>query len=113
MNPRVHIASALLIIVSGLIAGCAMFDLNKDGKIDPIAYLQDANIQVAWTDAEGNVYQMNPVEMGAQVVFNWIEAKTKYRFELAEQQDGSIGIKVTDPKGYTVWLVPATIAPQE
>ena len=106
-----NIISPLLIIAIGLLAGCAWLDFDGDGNIDPAKYLSNADITVTWVDAEGNAYQVDPMQIGAELVYNYVEVKTGYRFELAPQQDGTIGIWVKDPKGQEIWIIPGPIAP--
>ena len=112
MKPMRHIISTLAIIILGMaVMGCAFFDWNNDGKIDPIAYLQDADISVTWVDDQGNAYTMDVMELGQNLFFAYVEQKTGYRFDLAEQQDGSIGIRIRDPKGYEIYIVPQVQPP--
>ena len=107
MNPRKDILSSAAVIVIGLtVMGCAWMDLNKDGKIDPIAYLNDLDVTLTWTDEQGEVYSVEMFTFAEQSVYNWIERETGWRFELAPQQDGTVGIMIRDPEGFAVWITP-------
>ena len=90
--------TALVSLCLGLLSGCALFDLDGNGRVDPVAYLQNADITVAWVDAEGNAYTVDALQLGEEVVYNYIQAKTGYRFEIVENG----GIEITDPNGYKV-----------
>lgn len=97
-----------LALATGLFVftGCSMLDFDGNGRFDPLEYLSNADVQVMWTDAEGNQYQLDPVRIGAEIVYNYIEKETGYRFELTPEQDGTMGIKVRDPEGKEIWIRP-------
>ena len=94
------ILAAFLAFCLGLLSGCAFFDLDGNGEINPITYLQNADITVAWTDDEGNTYNVDALKLGEEVLYNYIQAETGYRFEIVENG----GIEITDPTGYKVMI---------
>jgi hypothetical protein len=95
-------AALCFIFLLLVLCSCTMFDLDGNGRIDPVAYLQNADISVSWVDAEGNAYTVDAMQLGEEIVYDYIQAKTGYRFEIVE----SGGIEVTDPNGYKVRIAP-------
>ena len=88
--------TVLLIFYSLVFAGCASwFDFDGNGRFDPVAYLENADITVAWADEDGQVYNVALDELGKQMLGTFIQAKTGYPFELTEEG----GITITDPNG--------------
>ena len=86
----------LLFFYSLVFAGCASwFDFDGNGRFDPVAYLENADITVAWVDESGQAYNIALDELGKQMLGTFIQAKTGYLFELTD--DG--GITITDPDG--------------
>ena len=81
-----------------VLTGCSMFDLDGNGRFDPVAYLENADITVVWTDESGQVYNIALDELGKQMLGTFIQAETGYLFELTENG----GITVTDPSGVQV-----------
>lgn len=85
---------ALLMIVP-LLGGCKYFDFDGNGRFDPIAYLESADITLSWVDDNGQVYEMAVDDLGKRLVGQFIQAKTGYLFELTNTG----GIVITDPEG--------------
>ncbi len=83
-----------------LVAGCSMFDLDGNGRIDPVAYLENSNITFGWVGEDGQVYNVALDELGKQVVGNFIQAKTGYKFEIVEEG----GLTITDPEGFKIQI---------
>lgn len=75
--------------------GCSSLDLDGNGKFDPVAYLQTADISVGFVDEAGNTYTMAIDELGAKLVGQFVQAKTGYLFELTDKG----GITITAPDG--------------
>ena len=93
------VVAALLLIVSAVgLTGCAMFDWDGNDRFDPLEYLSNADISIAWVDADGKEYNMALDKLGVQLVGQFIQAKTGYLFEIAD--DGARTI--TDPYGKQV-----------
>ena len=79
-----------------LMVGCALFDFDGNGRFDPVAYLEGADISVCWVDQEsGEVYTMAIDELGVKILGEFVHAKTGYRFQLS----GDGGISIVDPDG--------------
>lgn len=94
-----------LILAIGLFSftGCSLLDLNGDGKVDPVSYLEDADISVGWVDQEtGEVYTMAIDELGHKIVGQWVQAKTGYTYEL----DPNGAISIIDPEGQVFTVSP-------
>lgn len=78
-------------------------DLNGDGKFDPIAYLEDADITVGWIDEEtGEVYTMALDELGHKILGEWIKKETGYTYVLSDTG----GITIVDPDGKAFTIEP-------
>lgn len=91
---------AALVLLDTLIFGCTILDLNGDGEVNPITYLEGVDITVGWVDESGEVYNVALDEFGKQIVGRFIQAKTGYLFEV----DDNGGITVTDPDGVSINL---------
>lgn len=88
-------AVAIILLANGM-AGCKALDLNGDGKFDPVAYLQDADISVGWVDQDtGEIYTMALDELGHKILGEWVRAKTGFTYQL----DPKGGISIVDSKG--------------
>lgn len=90
--------SALIIVA--LLSGCALFDLNGDGEINPLTYLAEANIQIAWTDSNGAPYYIATDENG-----RLIGRFTSGSGRIYELTEGG-GIAITDASGITIHITP-------
>lgn len=101
-NPKIGLFSLAVLIAAFVVSGCQMFDLNGDGKFDPVAYVNDLDVSVVLTDENGQTYEAAVDEIGMKILGTYIQSKTGYLFEVAE--DGAI--TVTDPAGVKIQLKP-------
>ncbi len=90
----------LIGVLTALLSGCQYFDLDGNGRFDPIAYLEGVDITVAWVGEDGQVYNVAIDELGKQLLGQFIQAETGYLFEITDEG----GIAVTDPSGIQVQL---------
>lgn len=109
MNKYLEKFIALLAITSlVLCASCAFFDLDGNGRFDPVAYLEGADITVGWVDEDGQIYTMALDEFGHKILGQFIQAKTGYTYELTDTG----GIMIIDPDGKIVQVKPKEAEPE-
>ena len=93
---------AVLLIAS--LSGCASwFDFDGNGRFDPVAYLEDADIAVSWVDAQGTPFMIAVNEDGVQMAGVFVSPKTGRRYVLTEEG----GFVITDPSGVEVRIGPS------
>ena len=84
----------VLFIAVSLLVGCAMFDLDGNGKFDPIAYLESADISVAWIGPDGTPYTIAMDENGLRIEGKLVDAHGN-TYSLSRVG----GFEVTSPSG--------------
>jgi len=97
MKKLLHIG--LISVCVGLIQGCALFDFDGNGRIDPLAYLSTADVSIGWVNEAGTPFRIAMGEDGIRIEGEFVDHRgIKY----AMTEDG--GFAITDPNGFQIQI---------